>query len=232
LTKIPVASIFRIMIELKDVSYRYRSVESRAEGGDENSSILALDHVSLKLKEGESVSIIGSNGSGKTTLVKLFNALMVPDEGEVWVDGVDARDKKSQKLIRQKVGMVFQNPDNQIISTSVEREIAFGLENLALPYDEMKERVEWALERFHLREYRNHSPHRLSGGEKPLHAAQISDFRRAHLASRFSRKKGSALADPKTGSAEEGDRDSHHPVQRGSSGCRQSAGNASGKDSA
>jgi energy-coupling factor transporter ATPase len=166
LTKIPVASIFRIMIELKDVSYRYRSVESRAEGGDENSSILALDHVSLKLKEGESVSIIGSNGSGKTTLVKLFNALMVPDEGEVWVDGVDARDKKSQKLIRQKVGMVFQNPDNQIISTSVEREIAFGLENLALPYDEMKERVEWALERFHLREYRNHSPHRLSGGEK------------------------------------------------------------------
>jgi energy-coupling factor transport system ATP-binding protein len=154
------------MIELKGVSYRYRLAESRTEGGDENPSILALDHVSLQLREGESVSIIGSNGSGKTTLVKLFNALMVPDEGEVWVDGVDARDKESQKLIRQKVGMVFQNPDNQIISTSVEREIAFGLENLALPYDEMKQKVEWALERFHLEEYRSHSPHRLSGGEK------------------------------------------------------------------
>ena len=154
------------MIELKDVSYRYRLAESRTEGGDGSQSILALDHVSLQLKEGESVAIIGSNGSGKTTLVKLLNALIVPDEGEVWVDGVDARDKESQKLIRQKVGMVFQNPDNQIISTSVEREIAFGLENLALPYDEMKEKVEWALERFHLEEYRSHSPHRLSGGEK------------------------------------------------------------------
>ena len=154
------------MIQLRGVSYRYRLTESRTEGGDENPSILALDDVSLQLKEGESVAIIGSNGSGKTTLAKLLNALMVPDEGEVWVDGVDARDRESQKLIRQRVGMVFQNPDNQIISTSVEREIAFGLENLALPYDEMKEKVEWALERFHLEEYRNHSPHRLSGGEK------------------------------------------------------------------
>lgn len=127
---------------------------------------MALDDVSLQLKKGESVAVIGSNGSGKTTLVKLFNALIVPDKGEVRVDGLDTRDKKSQRLIRQKVGMVFQNPDNQIISTSVEREIAFGLENLALPYEEMKRRVEWALERFHLRECRNHSPHRLSGGEK------------------------------------------------------------------
>jgi len=166
LTKVGIASIFGNMIELKGVSYRYQPAESRSEGGDESGSILALDHVSLELKEGESVAIIGSNGSGKTTLVKLLNALIVPDEGEVWVDGLDARDKKSQRSIRQKVGMVFQNPDNQIISTSVEREIAFGLENLALPYDEMKERVEWALRRFHLEEYRSHSPHRLSGGEK------------------------------------------------------------------
>ena len=127
---------------------------------------MALDNISLQLKKGESVAVIGSNGSGKTTLVKLFNALIVPDKGEVRVDGLDTRDKKSQRLIRQKVGMVFQNPDNQIISTSVEREIAFGLENLALPYEEMKRRVEWALERFHLRECRSHSPHRLSGGEK------------------------------------------------------------------
>lgn len=166
MTKVSIASIFRNMIELKGVSYRYRLGEGAAEGKDEGRSILALDDISLKLTEGESVAIIGSNGSGKTTLVKLFNALMVPDEGEVWVDNLDTRDKKSQKLVRQKVGMVFQNPDNQIISTSVEREIAFGLENLARPYDEMKRKVEWALERFHLEEYRNHAPHRLSGGEK------------------------------------------------------------------
>ena len=166
MTKVGTASIFGNMIELKGVSYRYRLAESRSEGGDEGRSILALDHVSLQLKKGESVAVIGSNGSGKTTLVKLLNALIVPDEGEVWVDGLDARDRKSQRSIRQKVGMVFQNPDNQIISTSVEREIAFGLENLALPYDEMKERVERALKRFHLEEYRSHSPHRLSGGEK------------------------------------------------------------------
>lgn len=166
MTKVSIASIFRNVIELKDVSYRYRLAESRSEGGDESQSILALDDVSLQLKNGESVAVIGSNGSGKTTLVKLFNALIVPDKGEVRVDGLDTRDKKSQRLVRQKVGMVFQNPDNQIISTSVEREIAFGLENLALPYEEMKRRVQWALERFHLRECRNHSPHRLSGGEK------------------------------------------------------------------
>jgi energy-coupling factor transport system ATP-binding protein len=166
LTKVSIASIFRNVIEVKGVSYRYRLADGRAEGGDESRSILALDNISLQLKEGESVAVIGSNGSGKTTLVKLFNALIVPDKGEVWIDGADTRDKKSQKSIRQRVGMVFQNPDNQIISTSVEREIAFGLENLALPYDEMKRRVEWALERFHLEEYRNHSPHRLSGGEK------------------------------------------------------------------
>jgi energy-coupling factor transporter ATPase len=166
LTKVRIASIFGNMIELEGVSYRYRLAESRSEGGEESRFILALDHVNLQLKEGESVAIIGSNGSGKTTLVKLLNALIVPDEGDVWVDGLDARDKKSQRSIRQKVGMVFQNPDNQIISTSVEREIAFGLENLALPYDEMKEKVEWVLKRFHLEKYRSHSPHRLSGGEK------------------------------------------------------------------
>ncbi|MCK4404088.1 MAG: energy-coupling factor transporter ATPase [candidate division Zixibacteria bacterium] len=146
------------MIELNRVSYQYRL--------DEKRSVLALDNVSLQLKEGESVAIIGSNGSGKTTLAKLLNALILPETGKVQVDGLNTQDKNSQKLIRQKVGMVFQNPDNQIISTSVEREIAFGLENLALPYQQMKIRVEWALEYFHLRRYRNHPPHKLSGGEK------------------------------------------------------------------
>jgi energy-coupling factor transporter ATPase len=146
------------MIEFNQVSYKYKI--------DEKQSILALEDVSLLLKDGESVAIIGSNGSGKTTLAKLLSSLILPVNGKVKVDGLDTHDKNSQKLIRQKVGIVFQNPDNQLISTSVEREIAFGLENLALPYEEMRKRVEWALEYFHLERYRNHPPHKLSGGEK------------------------------------------------------------------
>jgi energy-coupling factor transporter ATPase len=146
------------MIELNQVSYKYKI--------DEKQTILALEDVSLLLKAGESVAIIGSNGSGKTTLAKLLSSLILPVNGRVKVDGLDTGDKNSQKSIRQKVGIVFQNPDNQLISTSVEREIAFGLENLALSYEEMRKRVEWALEYFHLTRYRNHPPHKLSGGEK------------------------------------------------------------------
>lgn len=151
-------SYIDLMIELHQVSYHY--------GLEERSSVLALDHINLRLQEGEFVSIIGPNGSGKSTLAKLLPALILPESGNIVVDGLDTRDKNSQKTIRQKVGMVFQNPDTQIISTSVEREIAFGLENLALPYQEMQERVEWALDYFHLARYRNHPPHKLSGGEK------------------------------------------------------------------
>jgi energy-coupling factor transport system ATP-binding protein len=146
------------MIELKGVSYQYPVEGDRV--------LLALDDINLKFKEGEFVAIIGPNGSGKTTLGRLLNALLLPTSGKLWVDDLDTTDKNSQKSIRLKVGMVFQNPDNQIISTSVEREIAFGLENLALNYDEMKNRVEWALKIFHLRDLRKNPPHKLSGGEK------------------------------------------------------------------
>ncbi len=166
LTKILDASILQSVIELNRVSYEYPLARGPSGNGEDGKSILALDDVSLRLEQGTSVAIIGSNGSGKTTLVKLLNALLVPQKGEVWIDGLNTKDKHSQRLIRQKVGMVFQNPDNQIISTSVEREIAFGLENLALPYDEMKTRVGRALKYFNLEQYRNHPPHRLSGGEK------------------------------------------------------------------
>jgi energy-coupling factor transport system ATP-binding protein len=154
------------MIELKDVSFQYQSAEDGEIDAQAARSIPALDHVNLKFKEGESVAVIGSNGSGKTTLAKLLNVLILPDRGEVWVDGLCTSDKEAQKSIRQKVGMVFQNPDNQIISTSVEREIAFGLENLALPYQEIHHKVQRALKFFNLEKYRNHPPHKLSGGEK------------------------------------------------------------------
>jgi energy-coupling factor transporter ATPase len=147
-----------LMLELGQVSYHYRL--------EEKSSVLALDQIDLQLKEREFVSVIGPNGSGKSTLAKLLPALILPEAGNVLVDGLDTKDKPAQRMIRQKVGMVFQNPDTQIISTSVEREIAFGLENLALPYPEMEERVKWALDYFHLARYRKHPPHKLSGGEK------------------------------------------------------------------
>jgi energy-coupling factor transporter ATPase len=164
------------MIELKKVTYEYKLSEGShpvpppGAGGDftrdDKRSILALDDINLTFEKGKSVAIIGSNGSGKTTLARLLNALLLPTAGQVIVDGKDTQNKDSQKLIRLKVGMVFQNPDNQLISTSVEREIAFGLENLALPYEEMGKRVRWALYFFHLKEYINYPPHELSGGEK------------------------------------------------------------------
>ncbi len=158
LTKLYLWSIFKSMIELRKVSYEYKL--------DDKRSILALDDVNLTFEPGESVAIIGSNGSGKTTLARLLNALLLPTFGKVLVEGLDTCDKDSQKRIRLKVGMVFQNPDNQLVSTSVEREIAFGLENLALPYEEMQNRVEWALDFFHLEKYKRYPPHKLSGGEK------------------------------------------------------------------
>jgi energy-coupling factor transporter ATPase len=154
------------MIELKNVTYKYKLSEGSRFAGDDKRSILALDDINLTFEKGKSVAIIGSNGSGKTTLARLLNALILPTDGKVLVDGLDTQNKDSQKMIRLKVGMVFQNPDNQLISTSVEREIAFGLENLALPYEEMEKRVRWALYFFHLLEYKNHPPHKLSGGEK------------------------------------------------------------------
>lgn len=162
------------MIELTNVSFSYQLEKEK--------QVLALDDVSLKLKEGEFVAVIGANGSGKTTLARLLNSLTVPSSGKVLVDDLDTSDKNLQKLVRLKVGMVFQNPDNQIISTTVEREIAFGLENLALPYDELKERVEWALSVFNLQEYRHYRPHGLSGGEKQkLSLASVLAMRPRYL---------------------------------------------------
>ncbi|MFH0930964.1 MAG: energy-coupling factor transporter ATPase [Candidatus Zixiibacteriota bacterium] len=146
------------MIELNQVTFDYSLPEGKI--------INVLERLTLKFKEGEFVSIIGPNGSGKTTLAQLLNGLLIPCSGEVRIDGLNPEDKKNLRLIRQKVGMVFQNPDNQIITTSVEREIAFGLENLNRPYDEIREKVEWALSAFHLWEYKNSPPHKLSGGEK------------------------------------------------------------------
>lgn len=127
---------------------------------------LALQNINLTIKKGEFVAIIGPNGSGKSTLAKLFNGLYTPTEGEVWVDGLNTKDKDKIWEIRQKAGLVFQNPDNQIVATIVEEDVAFGPENLGLPPEEIRKRVYEALKTVELYEFSQKAPHLLSGGQK------------------------------------------------------------------
>jgi len=128
----------------------------------------ALKTISLEIKEGEYVAIIGPTGCGKTTLIKHLNALLIPTEGNVWVDGMNTRDTSVAAEIRQRVGMVFQNPDNQIIGITVEEDIAFGPGNLRLPPAEIRQRVSEALAAVGMGRYAQRHPHTLSGGEKRL----------------------------------------------------------------
>lgn len=125
-----------------------------------------LKGVSLNIKKGEFVAVLGHNGSGKSTIAKHMNAILLPCGGKVYVDGIDTSDEERLFDIRQRVGMVFQNPDNQIVATIVEEDVAFALENLGVPPDEMRERVDDALKSVGMYEYREHSPHQLSGGQK------------------------------------------------------------------
>lgn len=126
----------------------------------------ALNGVSLDIKQGDYVAIVGSNGSGKSTLAKHFNALLLPTEGQVTVNGLNTKDPQHLWDIRQKVGMVFQNPDNQIVAAIVEEDVAFGLENMGLPSRQIRERVADALKMVGMWDYRQQSPHLLSGGQK------------------------------------------------------------------
>ncbi len=144
------------MIEFKNVSFSYLSPER----------IDVLKNVNLKIDKGEFVSIIGRNGSGKSTLARLISVLLLPSEGEVFVDGMNTREEENLYKIRRKVGMVFQNPDNQIVSQIVEEDVAFGLENLNFPPDKIKEKVDEVLEEVGLYEFKNFPPHFLSGGQK------------------------------------------------------------------
>ncbi len=125
-----------------------------------------LQEIDFKVKQGEYVAIIGHNGSGKSTLARHFNALLLPDEGEVLIKGVSTKETGEVYHIRQCVGMVFQNPDNQIVATTVEEDVAFGPENLGLPPPEILQRVEEALRLVGMLELRHHAPHLLSGGQK------------------------------------------------------------------
>ena len=137
---------------------------------DEQDNVVAVENairdVSFTVAPGEFVAILGHNGSGKSTLAKHMNALLVPEEGTIWVDSIDTKDKEMIWDIRQRVGMVFQNPDNQIVANVVEEDVAFGPENIGVAAPEIRRRVDKALKQVGMYEYREHAPHLLSGGQK------------------------------------------------------------------
>ena len=145
-------------IEIKNLTHAYHAGQDIAH--------VALSHVSMSVEKGEFVVILGGNGCGKSTLAKHINALLLPMEGSCIVDGMDTRDMSKLWDIRQKVGMVFQNPDNQIIASVVEEDVAFGPENLGVPREEIIQRVDAALKAVDMEEYRTFAPHLLSGGQK------------------------------------------------------------------
>ena len=147
-----------MQISVKDMSFVYDI--------SGNLSLCALKGISFTISRGEHVALIGSNGSGKSTLAKLLNGLIFPAEGDINVDGINIRQKSKAYEIRKKVGIVFQNPDNQIVATIVEDDVAFGPENLGIVRDEMAERVDWALEKTGMIENRYRVVSKLSGGQK------------------------------------------------------------------
>lgn len=138
----------------------------RDEEGNVESIATALDHVDLDVQPGEFIAILGHNGSGKSTLAKHINALLMPSEGTLWVDGMDVSEEDNILPVRQAAGMVFQNPDNQIIASVVEEDVGFGPENIGVPTDEIWQRVEESLGAVGMLKYRHHSPNKLSGGQK------------------------------------------------------------------
>ena len=139
----------------------------RDEEGNVESIQTALDHIDLDVQPGQFIAILGHNGSGKSTLAKHINALLAPTEGSLWVDGKDVTQEENILPVRKTAGMVFQNPDNQIIASVVEEDVGFGPENIGVPTDEIWQRVEESLKSVGMLQYRHHSPNKLSGGQKP-----------------------------------------------------------------
>jgi len=148
----------KTLIKIKNLSHIYTS-------HNEN-PVKALNNIDMEINNGDFISIIGSNGSGKSTLARHLNCLLLPTDGDIWVDDMNTKDKETMWEIRQKVGMVFQNPDNQIVATTVEDDIAFGLENIGMDEKLMEKRVEWALKIVEMEDYKKSEPHLLSGGQK------------------------------------------------------------------
>ncbi len=148
-----------LMIKIENATYEYKSLI-------DDSIQQAVKDISLEVKKGEFLVVLGHNGSGKSTLAKLMNGLVMPSKGQIFMAGMDTKDEEKIWDIREKAGMVFQNPDNQIVATIVEEDVAFGPENLGIPSHEIRERVDKALEIVEMTEYKGHAPHLLSGGQK------------------------------------------------------------------
>lgn len=151
------------IIKANNVVYEYIR---RDEEGNVEGITRAVNDVSLDIEQGQFIAILGHNGSGKSTLAKHMNAILNPTEGTLWVDGMDTKDEDNIWKVRQTAGMVFQNPDNQIIGTVVDEDVAFGPENMGVPSEEIEKRVEEGLKTVEMWEYRSHSPNKLSGGQK------------------------------------------------------------------
>ena len=151
------------IIEAAKLAFEYKKYD---ENGEVEETIRAVDGVNLDVKKGDFVAILGHNGSGKSTLAKQINAILTPTDGTLYVDGMDVRDEKNIWDVRKTAGMVFQNPDNQIIGTVVEEDVGFGPENMGIPTEEIWERVEESLKSVGMWEYRKNSPNKLSGGQK------------------------------------------------------------------
>ena len=147
------------MIKSEDLVFKYVNAEEQTEK-------VAINHVSMEVKKGELLVILGHNGSGKSTMAKHMNALLLPSGGKMYVDGLDTSDIENLWEVRRRAGMVFQNPDNQLVATIVEEDVAFGPENLGVDPKEIRERVDDSLKAVGMYEYRKHAPHLLSGGQK------------------------------------------------------------------
>lgn len=151
------------IIDAQDLVFEYYNYD---ENGEKKEVIKALNHTSISIDEGEFVVILGHNGSGKSTFAKHLNAILTPKEGTLWIGGIDAKDPNNVWDVRKEVGMVFQNPDNQIVATIIEEDVAFGPENLGIAPEEIRVRVDEALETVGMSEYKRRSPNQLSGGQK------------------------------------------------------------------
>ena len=151
------------IVQAKDLTFEYIR---RDEEGNVEGITTAVDNVNIDIKAGDFVAVLGHNGSGKSTFAKHLNALVMPTEGTVYVDGMDTRETENTLKVRQTAGMVFQNPDNQIVGTLVDEEVGFGPENIGVPTEEIWERVEKSLKAVGMYKFRNASPNKLSGGQK------------------------------------------------------------------